>query len=60
MSHFPPFYHDIFLQKFNFQDWIFHWILVICGPELCKQDGIMKTRLATNSDGYPLRALLFE
>ena len=34
---------------------------VICGPESCKRDEIMKTRLATNIDGYALRmALLFE
>ena len=34
---------------------------VICGPELCKRDGIMKTRLITDNDGYSLRlVLLFE
>ena len=60
MSHFLPFYDDVFLKKFNFKDWIFH-SAVICGPELCKQDGIMKTRQATNIDGYHLRlALLFD
>ena len=59
MSHFP-FYDNVFLLKFNFKDWIFH-SAVIYGPELCKRDGIMKTRLATDIDGYPLRlALLFE
>ena len=60
MSYFPPFFNDFFLQKFNFKNWIFHSAL-ICGPELCKGDGIMKTRLATNIDGYHLRlAWLFE
>ena len=34
---------------------------VICGLELCKQGGIMKTRLAANIDGYLFRlALLLE
>ena len=23
---------------------------IICGPDLCKQDGMMKTRLATNTE----------
>ena len=60
MSRFPPFYDDLFLQKFNFKYWIFH-STVICRPELCKRDGIMKTRQATNIDGCLLRlALLFE
>ena len=60
LSHFPPFYDDFFLQKFNFEDWIFH-SAVICGPELCRRDVIKKTRLATNINGYSLRlALLFE
>ena len=60
MSHLSPFYDDYFLWKFNFKDWILHSV-VICGPELCKRDGIMKTRQATNIDGYSLRlALLFE
>ena len=60
MSHFPLFYDDFFLQKFNFKDWIFR-SAVNCGPELCKRDGIMKMRLAANIDGYPLRlALLFK
>ena len=54
MSHFLPFYNDFFLQKLNFKDWILHSV-VICGPELYKPDGMMKTRLATNVDGYPLR-----
>ena len=57
MSHFPSFYDDFFLQKFNFKDWLFHSV-VICGPELCKRDGIMKTRLATNINCYPLRLAL--
>ena len=35
-SHFPPFYGDFFLQKFNFKNWIVH-SAVICGPELCKR-----------------------
>ena len=60
MSHFPPFYDDFFSWKFNFKNGIFH-SAVIFGPELSKRDGIMKTRLATNIDGYPLRlTLLFE
>ena len=50
MSHFRPFYDDFLPQKFNFKDWIFH-SLVICRPELCKRDGITKTRLATNIVG---------
>ena len=57
MSHFPPFYDDFFLYKFNFTDWIFHSAL-ICGPELCRQDGMMKGRLETNTCGYPLRLVL--
>ena len=28
---------------------------VICGPELYKRDEMVKTRLETNIDGYPLR-----
>ena len=60
MSHFPPFYDYIFPQKFNLKDWIFHSV-VICGPELYKRDGIIKTRLATIIDGYSLKlVLLFE
>ena len=60
MSHFPPFYDDFFLSKFSFKDRIFH-SAVICGPELCKRDQLMKTRLATNIDGYHLTlALSFE
>ena len=54
MSHFLLFYDEFFLQKFNFKDCIFHSVL-ICILELCKRDGVMKTRLATNIDGYPLR-----
>ena len=60
MSYFPPFYNDFFLYKFNIKYWTFH-SAANCGPKLCKQDGITKTRLATNTDGYPLRlVLLFE
>ena len=60
MSHFPPFYNDFFPLKFNFNNWILH-SAVICRPELCKRDGIMKTSLATNVDGYTLRlSLLLE
>ena len=34
--------------------------VVICGLELCKQDGITKTRLASNiHDDCPLRLVLF-
>ena len=58
-ARFPPFYDDFFLQKFNFKDLIFH-SAVICGPELCKRDGMMKTRLANDIDGYPLRLVLFK
>ena len=44
----------------EFKDWIFHSV-VICRPGLCKQDGIMKMRLAAIIDHYPLRlALLLE
>ena len=32
---------------------------VICEIELYKRNGIMKTRLATNVDVYPLRLVLF-
>ena len=60
MSHFLSFHNDFSQKKFNFKDYIFH-SAVICGPELCKRDMLMKTRLVTNIDGYPLRlALLFE
>ena len=60
MSHSPPFCNNFFPHKFDFRDWIFHSV-VISGPELCKPNGIIKTRLATNIDGYSLRlALLFE
>ena len=60
MSHFSPFYDDFSGRNLSFKNWIFH-SAVIYGPELCKRDGIMKTRLATNIDGYHLRlALLFE
>ena len=59
MSHFRPFYDDLFLYKFNLKDWML-LSAVIRGPELCKRDGIMKTRLAIN-DSFPLRlTLLFE
>ena len=54
MSHFLPFYNAFFLWKFNVKDWIFH-SAVIYRPKLCKRDKIMKKRLATNIDGYPLR-----
>ena len=55
ISHFSPFYDDFFQQKLHFKGWIFHSALI------CKRDGIMKARLATNIDGYPLRlTLLFE
>ena len=37
--------------------WIFHSV-VICRPGLCKRDGIMKMRLATMIDHYPLILLL--
>ena len=36
---------------------IFHSAL-ICGPELCKRYGMMKTRLETNIYSYPLRFVL--
>ena len=57
MSHFPPFYDDFFLQKLNFKDWIFHSALIY-GPELCRRDRIMKTKLETNTVGYRLRLVL--
>ena len=57
MSHFSPSYDDFLPQKFNFKDWIFHSAL-ICGPELCRRDGMMKTRLETNIDGYHFRLVL--
>ena len=60
MSHFPLFYDDLFLKKFNFKDWILHFA-VICGPKLCKREEIMIMSLATDIDGYPLTlALQFE
>ena len=45
ISHFPPFYDDFAHRNFTLK--VFH-SGVICGPELCKRDGIMKTRLANN------------
>ena len=57
MSHFPPVCDDFFRQKFNFKDWICH-SAVICGPKLCRRDGIMKARLETNIGGYHLRLVL--
>ena len=39
------------------EGWIFHSV-VICRPGLCKRDGIMKMRLATIIDRYPLRLVL--
>ena len=57
MSDFLPFWHDFLLKKFNFKDWIFHSV-VICRPELCKRDGMIKTRLATDTDDCPLRLVL--
>ena len=49
-----------FSSPLALKDWIFH-SAVICGPELCKRDGIMKTRMASNIDCYPLTlVLLFE
>ena len=57
MSHFSPFYDDFLLHKSNFKDLIFHSVL-ICGPELCRRDGMIKTRLETNIYSYPLRLVL--
>ena len=49
-----------FSSPLALKDCIFH-SAVICGPELCKRDPIMKTRLASNIDCYPLTlVLLFE
>ena len=60
MSHSSPVTMMFFLYKFNFKDRIFH-SEVICGPESCKRDGMIKTRPAANLDGCPLRSvLLFE
>ena len=47
------------MLEFNFKDWIFHSV-AICRPELCKRDGMMKMGLATNTDGYLLKLVLFE
>ena len=44
---FPPVYDQFFFCR-----------NLTCGPEFCKQDGMMKTRLATNIDGYHLRLVL--
>ena len=57
MSHLSPFYDDFSLYKFNFKDRIFLSV-VICGPELCKRNEMMKTRQATNINGYHLRLVL--
>ena len=54
MSYFPVFYYNSFLWKFNSEGWILH-SAVISEPELCKRDGLRKTRLVTNIDGYSLR-----
>ena len=51
MSHFPPF-------SFFYHDFSYRNSAVICGPELCRRNGIMKTRLATNIDSYPLTLAL--
>ena len=60
MSHFPSLSNDFSLYKVNFKDWIFHFA-IICGPEFWIRDAMMKTRLATNIDGHPLRfTLLFK
>ena len=47
------------MLKFNFKDWIFH-SAVICQQELCKRGGMMKTRLATDIDGYPFKVVRTE
>ena len=47
MNHFLSFYDDFSCRNLTFKDWIFH-SMVIFGPEICKRDEIMKTRLATN------------
>ena len=44
-------------KKLNYKNWIFH-SAVIRRSELCKRDGIMRTRLATSINGYSLRLIL--
>ena len=38
MSHFPSFYDDVFLWKFNFKDWIIH-SAIISGPDIMQTRG---------------------
>ena len=59
-SYLPPFYNDFLMWKSNCKIWK-SLSAVICRPELYKRDRIIKTRLATNVEGYFLRlVLLFE
>ena len=44
-----PTYLQLFFPPEILLDWLFH-SAIICGPDLCKQDGMMKTRLATNTE----------
>ena len=41
------------------KDWIFHSV-VICRPGLSKKNGIMKMRLSTIIDRFPLRLAMLE
>ena len=52
-----PIYLQLFFPPESLLDWLFHSVLIF-GPELFQQDRMMKTRLATNIDGYPLRLVL--
>ena len=56
MSYFLPFCVFFFSVKFSFQDGIFH-PAVIYRPKFSKRDRVIKTRLATDSDGYVLNFL---
>ena len=62
MSIFVFYYFTIFIalyQSASREESNEPFSVVICGPELCKQDGIMKTRLASNiHDGCTLRMVL--
>ena len=56
MSHFRPTMIFSYINL-TLKERIFHSAL-ICGPELCRRDGMMKRRLETNIYGYPLRLVL--
>ena len=48
---------NFFPYEFNLKDCTVY-SAVICRPKLCKRDGLVKTRLATNTDDYLLRLVL--